>query len=158
MSFKESPSLHTAFCQFSSDPCCKGSNTMCAVRTFTIPHMAKESQVSWLWLHPTKPIFLQQALAKTVEYAAGSPKCARYLSTNKIRFLTLKLLICKWILYGRSPGDFKQIGNKKGTVTNTRFSNFFYTSRSSKGILPSINIYMSSLCNFLTVAKIVPKI
>lgn len=71
-----------------------------------------------------KTYLLQRALAKTVEYAAGSPECATYLSTNKMSFVTLKCLICKWILYGKSPGDFKQIGNKKGTVTNTRCSNF----------------------------------
>lgn len=123
MSLKESPSLHTSFCQFPSDPCCKGSHNVNSQDSHSSSNGQRETSFMTLIISH-KTYVLQQALAKTVEYAAGSPECARYLSTSTICFLTLKCLICKWILYGKSPGDFKQIANKKGTVTDTGFSNF----------------------------------
>lgn len=64
MSLKESPSLHTTFCQFPSHLCCKGLHTACAVRTLSVPHTAKESHISWLWSHPTKLIFCSGLLLK----------------------------------------------------------------------------------------------
>lgn len=128
-SLKEYPSLHVIFCKLQSDPMLLWlTHNVFSHDFLQLPYLAKDSQVSWLSTY-CKTYLLHQALAKGTDYTAGSSKCPRYLLTNKICFLTLKCFIYKWILCSKSPNDFKQIGNMKRTVTNTRFSFFFcYTS------------------------------